>query len=113
MAGGVIESLSLAQTVGGGLLVSQLSTINDLFRVSVLCLAASSSRYRGVRHPPRVAIAGSNRGFSRLTWSAEPTLLSLLWYKRGVRLPLRVANMVQTPGETLAGKPVDVSISMG
>ena len=26
------------------------------------------------RRPPRVAIAGSNRGFSRLTWSAEPTV---------------------------------------
>ena len=33
------------------------------------------------RRPPRVAIAGSNRGFSRLGWSAEPTLLSLSWYK--------------------------------
>jgi len=35
----------------------------------------------GVRLPPRVAIAGSNRGFSRLGWSADPTLLSLSWYK--------------------------------
>ena len=26
-------------------------------------------------HPPRVAIAGPNRGFSRLDWSAQPTLL--------------------------------------
>ena len=48
-----------------------------------------------VRHPPRVAIVvqargstsssshcrGANRGFSRLGWSAEPTLLSLSWYK--------------------------------
>ena len=31
---------------------------------------------------------------------------------RGVRLPPRVANMVQTPGETLVAKPVDVSISI-
>ena len=31
-------------------------------------------------------------------------LVSPLWYKPGVRLPPRVANMVQTPGETLAGK---------
>ena len=102
--------------------------------VQTLWPAASSCRDHGSnrgRRPPRVAIAGStpwlylegaasscrhrgsNRGFSRLTWFAQPTLLSLLWYKPGVRLPPRVANMVQTPGETLAGKPVDVSISMG
>ena len=30
-------------------------TARNLFRVSVLCSAPSSSRYRGVRHPPRVA----------------------------------------------------------
>ena len=39
-------------------------------------------------------------------------LLSLLWYKPGVRLPPRVANVVQTGGETLAGKWVDVSVSI-
>ena len=41
---------------------------------------ATDGSNRG-RRPPRVAIAGSNRGFSRLHWSTEPTLLSLLWYK--------------------------------
>ena len=41
-----------------------------LRRVSALWPAPSSRRNRG-----------SNRGFSRLTWSAEPTLLSVLWYK--------------------------------
>ena len=77
-------------------------TARTLRRVSVLRPAPSSSRDRG-----------SNRGFSRLGWSAEPTLLSLSWYKPGVRLPPRAANVVQTRGETLGGKPVDVSISMG
>jgi hypothetical protein len=77
-------------------------TARTLRRVSALWSAASSCRNRG-----------SNRGFSRLGQSAEPTLLSLLWYKPGVRLPPRVANMVQTPGETLAGNPVDVPVSMG
>ena len=47
------------------------------------------------RHPPRVTTVvptlgstpssshyrGTNRGFSRLHWSAQPTLLSLSWYK--------------------------------
>ena len=78
VGGGLLVSPSLAQTVGGGLLVSpslaqtvlvvigtllvsQLSTINDLFRVSVLWWAASSSRYRGVRHPPRVATLDDQR----------------------------------------------------
>jgi len=166
--GGLIESLSWCQSLLVSLSWCQL----------------------GVRLPPRVAIAGSNRGFSRLTWSAQPTLLvsipgaaasssryrgvnpadkipyrgvnpahkiphrvvivvstpprvaivvptpprvaivvsiqrirslivrgatkllSLLWYKPGVRLPPRVANVVQTPGETLAGKWVDVSVSI-
>ena len=45
-------------------------TARTLRRVSALCPAASSCRNRG-----------SNRGFSRLGWSAEPTLLSLSWYK--------------------------------
>ena len=60
------------------------------------CGGASSSRYRGVRHPPRVVIVvpargstssscrnrGANRGFSRLNWSAQPTLLeSLSWFQ--------------------------------
>jgi hypothetical protein len=109
-------------------------TARTLRRVSVLCSPASSSRYRWLNplgnhrecgRPPmrRVSVLcsapssshcrGANRGFSRLGQSAEPTLLSLLWYKAGVRLPTRVANMVQTRGETLAGKPVDVSVSMG
>ena len=58
--------------------------------------------------PPRVAIVvqtrgstssscrnrGSNRGFSRLHWSAQPTLLSLLWYKPCGRRPPRVAIVV-------------------
>ena len=80
-----------------------------------------------VRPPPRVTVVvqtrgsalssshcrGANRGFSRLGQSAQPTLLSLLWYKPGVRLPPRVANVVQTGGETLGGKWVDVSVSMG
>ena len=71
-----------------------------------------------VRPPPRVVIAvptrgsalssshyrGANRGFSRLNWSAQPTLLSLLWYKPGVRRPPRVTIVVQTGGETLGGK---------
>ena len=77
-------------------------TARTLRRVSVLRPAPSSRRDRG-----------SNRGLCRPVQSAEPTLLSLLWYKPEVRLPPRVANMVQTPGETLVGKPVDVSISMG
>ena len=81
-------------------------TARTLFRASVLWWAASSCRDHGSNRGrrPRVAIAGSNRGFSRLGWSADPTLLSLLWYKPGVRLPPRVANVVQTRGETLAGK---------
>ena len=77
-----------------------------LHRVSVLWSAPSSSCDRGANH------RGLNRGFSRLGQSAEPTLLSVLWYKPGVRLPPRVANMAQTPGETLGGKPVDVSVSI-
>ena len=91
-----------------------------------------------------VSISWYKPWFSRLHWSAEPTLLSLFWYKPGgkvtcrnsrrgagqyalfcrsltpvtivvqtvVPTPPRVANMVQTGGETLAGKPVDVSVSI-
>ena len=96
---------TMVQT-GGKVTCRNSRTARTSRRVSVLRPAPSSSRYRGSNH------RGSNRGFSRLHWSAQPTLLSLLWYKRGVRLPPRVANMVQTPGETLAGKPVDVSVSI-
>ena len=52
--------------------------------------ALSSSHYRGA-NPSSSHYRGStssschyrdtNRGFSRLNWSAQPTLLSLLWYK--------------------------------
>ena len=77
-------------------------TARTLRRVSALWPAASSCRDHG-----------SNRGLCRPVQSADPTLLSLLWYKPGVRLPPRVANMVQTRGETLVGKPVDVSVSIG
>ena len=62
--------------------------------------------------PPRVAIVVSIQRIRSLIVRGATKLLSLLWYKPGVRLPPRVANMVQTPGETLAGKPVDVSVSI-
>ena len=76
-------------------------TARTLRRVSVLCSPASSSRYRWLNplgnhrecgRPPmrRVSVLcsapssshcrGANRGFSRLDWSAEPTLLSLSWF---------------------------------
>ena len=62
--------------------------------------------------PPRVAIVVSIQRIRSLTVRGATKLLSVLWYKPGVRLPPRVANVVQTPGETLAGKWVDVSISI-
>jgi len=62
--------------------------------------------------PPRVAIVVSIQRIRSLIVRGATKLLSLLWYKPGVRLPPRVANVVQTPGETLAGKWVDVSISI-
>jgi len=50
---------------------------------------SSSSRYRG-----------ANRGFSRLGWSAEPTLLSLSWHKpRGGGL-LASLSLAQTGGSS-------------
>ena len=71
----------------------------DVTTVSVLWSAPSSSRYRGLKPWCEVQPLGSTpwcqpRGFSRLTWFAQPTLLSLLWYKPGVRLPPRVAIVV-------------------
>jgi len=61
-------SLSMVQTVGGGVLVS-----------------------------PSLA---QPRGFSRLGWSAEPTLLSLSWYKpRGGGL-LASPSLAQTGGSS-------------
>ena len=115
VVGGGVQSFFLRVMVGTGIHTQPSASLHTppvyidyiiilsyrLRRVSVLWSAPSSSRNRG-----------SNRGFSRLGWSAEPTLLSVLWYKPGVRLPPRVANMVQTPGETLVGKPVDVSVSI-
>ena len=62
--------------------------------------------------PPRVDIVVSIQRIRSLIVRGATKLLSLLWYKPGVRLPPRVANMVQTRGETLAGKPVDVSVSI-
>ena len=62
--------------------------------------------------PPRVAIVVSIQRIRSLIVRGATKLLSLLWYKPGVRLPPRVANVVQTRGETLAGKPVDVSVSI-
>ena len=64
-------------------------TARTLRRVSVLCSAASSCRNRG-----------STRGFSRLGWSAEPTLLSLSWCQPGVRHPPRVVIVVPARGST-------------
>ena len=62
--------------------------------------------------PPRVAIVVSIQRIRSLIVRRATKLLSLLWYKPGVRLPPRVAKVVQTRGETLAGKPVDVSVSI-
>ena len=94
--------------------------------VSVLWSAPSSSRDRGVfgtllvslswykpgvRLPPRVAIAGSNRGFSRLDWSAEPTLLSLLWYKPGGKLTCRNSKTARNDSDQLGLDPVVIHVS--
>ena len=62
--------------------------------------------------PPRVAIVVSIQRIRSLIVRGATKLLSLLWYKPGVRLPPRVANVVQTRAEALAGKPVDVSVSI-
>ena len=59
------------------------------------CTLTSLAQPRG-RRPPRVAIAGPNRGFSRLHWSAEPTLLSLFWYKPGGKLTCRNSMTART-----------------
>ena len=77
----------MVQTVGGGLLVSP-------------SLAQTRGCTLRVRRP-RVAIDGSNRGFSRLTWSAEPTLLSVLWYKPWCQ-PLLVSLTWFKPRERLS-----------
>ena len=61
----------------------------DLFRASVLCSAASSCRNRG-----------ANRGFSRLGWSAEPTLLSLSWHKPRGGGVLVSLSLAQTGGSS-------------
>ena len=63
--------------------------------------------------PPRVAIVVSIQRIRSLIVRGATKLLSLLWYKPGVRLPPRVATVVQTRGEALAGKWVDVSVSIG
>ena len=62
--------------------------------------------------PPRVAIVVSIQRIRSLIVCYDSPQVSLLWYKPGVRLPPRVANMVQTRGETLVGKWVDVSVSI-
>ena len=68
---------------------------------------------------------GKNTGVSRGTKRGESNVTSWVLIPCDPRVatpprvvivvptPPRVANMVQTPGETLVGKPVDVSISMG
>ena len=63
---------SVGSRTGGKLTRRNSRTARSLFGVSVLWSAPSSSRYRGVRHsprvtvavptPPRVAIDGSNKG---------------------------------------------------
>ena len=72
-------------------------------RVSVLWWAASSSRYRWLK--PWAAASscrdrGSNRGFSRLGWSAEPTLLSLSWHKPRGGGVLASLSLAQTGGSS-------------
>ena len=102
---------------------STLSTINDLFRASVLWSAPSSSRYRGeslswykpgVRLPPRVTIVVQTVGLA--DWVSLPNphscryrgtnpgfdvLLELLSWCQPL---LESLSMVQTGGETLGGK---------
>jgi len=143
--GGVLVSPSMVQTVGGGLLVSpslaqprdctlrgaasscrNSKTARSLFRVSVLCSAASSSRYRGVRHPPRVVIVVPARGSTSSScrnrwlnpvgladWVGLPIphschycgtnprfdflLASLPWFKPGERLSVANGWMCQYP----------------
>ena len=74
---------------------------------------SSSSHYRGSTSSS-CHYRGTNRGFSRLDWSAQPTLLSLSWYKPWFDVLLELLSwchplleslsMVQTGGETLGGK---------
>ena len=64
-------------------------TARTMRRVSVLCPAPSSSRYRG-SNPSSSHCRGTNPGFGTL-------LESLSWYKPGVRRPPRVVIVVPTP----------------
>ena len=52
----------LGSRTGGKVTCRNSKTARNLFRASVLWSAASSSRYRGVRHPPRVVIVVPARG---------------------------------------------------
>ena len=90
MVGTLLESPSMVQTVGGGLLVSP-----------------SLAQPRG-RRPPRVAIAGSNPSschYRGTNPGFDFLLVSLTWFKPGERLSLANRWMCQYP----YGKNTDVS----
>ena len=62
--------------------------------------ALSSSHYRGSTSSS-CHYRDTNRGFSRLNWSAQPTLLSLSWYKPWFDVLLESLSWFK-PGERLS-----------
>ena len=73
----------------------------------------SSSHYRGSTSSS-CRNRGSNRVFSRLGWSAQPTLLSLSWYKPWVQqtgLVCRTHTPVAIVGQTPGRRPPRVAIA--
>ena len=93
MVGGVIESLSLAQTVGGGLLVSpsMAQTVGGGLLVSPsLAQTVGLADCTGLPNPHSCHYCGTNPRFDFL-------LVSLTWFKPGERLSLANRWMCQYP----------------